>query len=144
MLELELVHVDGDVGVVKVLEAAPVVQMQVAHHDGLDVLDAVARLGDGLVQIVLLSDVVDLGEDVARNGLSILTVCQKSISDRGLQNKDGSGYPICLSVFMSRALTPTTSTKYFMVGKCPNSVHRWEFGEMTDLDNYSHSLSQIG
>lgn len=69
MLELELVHVDGDVGAVKVLEAAPVVEMQVAHHHGLDVLDAMARLGDGLVQIVLLGDVVDLREDVVRDGL---------------------------------------------------------------------------
>lgn len=46
VLELQLMHVDGDVGRLEVLEPARVVQVQMPDDDGFDVRDRVPRCCD--------------------------------------------------------------------------------------------------
>lgn len=53
MLKLLLVDVDWHICVQEVLQTAGVVQVKMADNDGLDILDVVARLLDGLGKLVL-------------------------------------------------------------------------------------------
>lgn len=69
VLQLLLVDVDGYVGVGKVVEAAGVIEVQVAHDDGFDVFDRLAALLDGTVEVVV-GDVVDASENVVDRGAS--------------------------------------------------------------------------
>jgi hypothetical protein len=52
VFELGFVHVDGDVGADEVLEAAGVVEVEVADDDGFDVVDGIAGGGDGGGEVV--------------------------------------------------------------------------------------------
>lgn len=65
MLDFDLVHVHGYVGIAEVFEAAGVVEMQVAHHEYCDVLDVVSCCGDGGGEFVDFGG-VDAREDVVQ------------------------------------------------------------------------------
>lgn len=63
MLQLQFVDVHGNIGIPEMLEAAGVVEVEMAHDDGFDILDVVACLLY-LDFKLLVRGVVDLAEDV--------------------------------------------------------------------------------
>lgn len=65
--DLGFVYVDGDVGVAELIEAAGVVDVEVADDDGFDVFDVVAGGGDGGLEFVL-GFVVYAREEVVDGG----------------------------------------------------------------------------
>jgi len=65
VLDLLLVDVDRHVGPLEMLQPARVVEVEVTHDDGFDILDVVASLLDLGVEFVVFG-VVDAGEDVVQ------------------------------------------------------------------------------
>jgi hypothetical protein len=63
MLELGLVDVDRDICAFEVLQSTSMVKMQMAHYDGLDVLNVMASLLDLILDFVVFG-ILDSSEDV--------------------------------------------------------------------------------
>lgn len=64
MLQFQFVDVDRHIGPDEVLQPTAMVEVQVTDDDGLDVLDTMSCLSNGLIKIVLSRFVVDLGKDI--------------------------------------------------------------------------------
>lgn len=63
MLQLQLMNINRDTRIPKMLQTTSMIEMQMTHNNSLDILDVITSLGNGNIKLIVFL-VIDPGEDI--------------------------------------------------------------------------------